>query len=324
MKLSNLENWIQGKNPSLCLFAIEIVSGIEHIYSVCQAANQINLNERVKDRAFVQRWNSFYIHSAGFYGCAWRLMLEKISPKNAEFIDSVIDAEKCKDVLLNDWIKETQGMSNIEIFDYCKEQTATMDFQLKEYIQELRNKQPKEIAFVPKTHEEDEILLFFFKVWLPCWLEYGNYLPSIMTKAVNGDYQALENLLRIDHWILEHDDIRYQWQKKMVENPLLSEDWHRAIKNKPLQNITMTHLKYLFGALIYQVFNRIDEAVQKVNAQFNLPKPKSRISAEKIYQLFTAYSQDVLGEASDPDLDSPGTFRTGVSRNKDFWNGLFE
>lgn len=64
---------------------------------------------------------------------------------------------------------------------------------------------------------------FFYRVWLPCWVLYRVYPPTMFHRARSGrtdndDSDALEDLLRLD--------------KSVLGDPLIAERWHKACKNK--------------------------------------------------------------------------------------------
>ena len=56
---------------------------------------------------------------------------------------------------------------------------------------------------------------FFFRVWIPCWILYRAYPPSLMSKARSGDMDALDDLIRLD--------------KSAVNDPRVAEHWHRIM-----------------------------------------------------------------------------------------------
>jgi hypothetical protein len=45
---------------------------------------------------------------------------------------------------------------------------------------------------------------FFMRVWLPCWMLYGEHPPRLMRRARQGDMNALQDLLRLQ-WPNETD-----------------------------------------------------------------------------------------------------------------------
>jgi hypothetical protein len=326
MSHNNIENWIKGKNALYCMFALDIVSGVDDVFAACQIAEKVDLRERLQDKAFLKNWQTMYINCAAFLGEAGKVIFEGMNDADVQLLNSITNTSEFTHTLITEWKSETENMSDKEIIDSLNECSIELEVLLKNYLKEL--KKNTELNFQLESFSEKIIkhdtLLFYYKVWLPCWIEYQQYLPDLMAKAFQGHFESIEKLLLLDQLILEHDAIRYQWQKIVYENSILADNLHKASKDSPLQNVTMTNLKYLFGALIYQVFNRTHEAIWRVNKQFNLPQVKCKISAENIYELFTAYSQDVLGLAADPDLSSPGTFRTGISRHKNYWDGLFK
>lgn len=68
----------------------------------------------------------------------------------------------------------------------------------------------------------DEILplpavQFFFLVWLPCWLEYGESARQLLERAERGDIPALERLLRLDKRVLFFPGIR-QLRDESIRN----------------------------------------------------------------------------------------------------------
>lgn len=57
------------------------------------------------------------------------------------------------------------------------------------------------VALVREGYDQPE-MLFFFKVWGPCWLLYGTSPTNLFRQARLGKVSAFEKLLRLDNSVL--------------------------------------------------------------------------------------------------------------------------
>lgn len=95
---------------------------------------------------------------------------------------------------------------------------------------------------------------FFFRVWIPCWILYRVYPPTLMRKARAGDLDALDDLLRLD--------------KSAVHDPHVAEHWHRimhggeagtktrllrAMNGQPRGGITPKKMRSFLSGMISQL-----------------------------------------------------------------------
>jgi hypothetical protein len=152
--------------------------------------------------------------------------------------------------------------------------------------------------------------LFLMKVTLPCWLLYNENCARLLRKAMLGDSDSLEKLLRLDKSLVQHPRIN-QWitHYSFQKDKRIFENLTEAIKNPPRAKVTLAKVKYCFAGFISYLTELL----------------KNRLSAPDIQNLFDAVAIDYGYDAlRDPDLpDSPEAFAKAVQRERSFWKTAF-
>lgn len=145
---------------------------------------------------------------------------------------------------------------------------------------------------------------FWIRVYLPCWLLYGEYPARLLRKARLGDIEALEKLLRLDSSALFDPKI-----SKLVHS-FRAYDKRRfgviisSFSNPPKTRLTIRRVKAFFAALIISVSSFFEH----------------RITEPEIRALYDAIAKDDGKGEIDPHIpESPHAFYMAIQREVPFW-----
>jgi hypothetical protein len=296
--------------------AIEAVEMAKVVYEICQQARDVDLADNL-GVDFISQWVGYYNAPDEFMGQLFQFLNPEASPENLEFIQSIYNRENLED-FLKGCIINAYSNQDPDLLKSLKE-------ELPDDFDDIEDDVPESLPenFFERCKTQPK-LLFYFKVWFPCWIEYGEFLPAIMQRAVQGDHTALENLIRLDPCILSHPQIQIEYQKIRCKNPSQFDYLCKVQQGKGLKELTPTNIKYLFGAYIYRLFKKMDSQMQIFAKQSGLELPKMAISVEKILDLFNQHAKRTTGQLYDGDFESVTAFKAGVSRTQSFWDNLFQ
>jgi hypothetical protein len=282
-------------------------------YEICQKARSVNLADNL-NHDFINQWVGFYDAPESFMQSLFEFLTPEVSPDELGFIPNLFNQDD-----LNEWLRTSMmGVLSDPKTDLLEEMKKPLSVYNEEKV-------PDRLPdlFFDKCKTEPRIL-FYFKVWFPCWIEYCEFLPALMTKARNGETQALEQLIRLDPVILNHPKISLEYQKIRFNNPLVFNRLCKAQQGKGLKELTPTNVKYLFGAYIYRLLKTMDSRFQLVADQFGVCFPKMAMSAETIFALFNKQAKQKQGSLYDPDFESISAFKAGISRHQSYWDNSFQ
>lgn len=208
--------------------------------------------------------------------------------------------------------KELGKITSKEEFQrkYPKEQLENSRESMRGFLGEL-------IADFVNEHDDDERekfiqflnkpeMLFFLRVFIPCFSIYGTYPQIILKQAQKGDDKALENLIRLDKSLIfdrKISEIVHQAQvaKQQQRISMIK----KAFSSNPKAKLNKTKIKYILGGLLSQISMLL----------------KHKIEAADIHRLFDAFTIDTGKGTVDPDLIvTPETFEKAIQRARDFWN----
>ncbi len=212
---------------------------------------------------------------------------------------------------LNDMLNEPTLEDQKELFDTAKIRLEKVNHLLtKDSISnrdEIRKLSKDEKRRFKKSRSRPEII-FFLRVWVPCFLIYGEYPPYLLRKARQGDDDALEKLLRLDKSLIYDHKIQAIFHletvaKKRARMTLIT----KALQNTPKAKLDIQKVKYLFAGLLSLISLVLNQ----------------RLSAIEIHRLFDAVARDTTEESIDPDLIvSPETFEKAIQRARSFWQTI--
>ena len=198
---------------------------------------------------------------------------------------------------LQEAVNELKSEDKNRIFESLKENfKAIENLIIGDHLEDSEKKQ----KFI-STPE----VLFFVRVWAPCFLLYGDYPAYILRKARQGDEEAFEKLLRLDKLLIYEPKMKKIFKKATETKArgrmsLIA----KAFRSTPKAKIEIKHIKYFFAGLLSLISIAMGQKLKAVD----------------IHNLFDAVARDTTDELVDPDLIvSPETFEKGIQRARDFW-----
>lgn len=169
-------------------------------------------------------------------------------------------------------------------------------------------------------------VVFFLRVGLPCWLEYGMPVARLLREARSKpESEAAEKLLRLDKAALEDSRIRGRYCRAAADGRTgVVERLNAALAGGPLRPVSRRKIKVALGSLVWKVFAQLDEKVKGAMDGLGITGWKGiRLTVPEVRSLFDAVARDYRGELRDMDLpESDEALYMAVRREVGFWPNL--
>ncbi|MCA9292798.1 MAG: hypothetical protein KDA20_03195 [Phycisphaerales bacterium] len=147
--------------------------------------------------------------------------------------------------------------------------------------------------------------LFFFRVWLPCWLVYHKLPGQLLREARLGDDDALDKLLRLDKSVLGDPGIAQRWHAITLRGSALERRrLVAALKGKPKGSFDGAWVRSGLAGMISQMAKTFG----------------CTATAPEIAAIFDAVEQR-NGNLVDSKLPVGESLAKAIQRNRD-WPGL--
>ncbi len=251
----------------------------------------------IMDKSHIEAWTRLYKKH--------RLIIKALWDSLQENNDTTLQSQ-LKDTLLNSIFAETPGQQKQlvhSIRNMTKKDCEEFAFNMNDFLKAMLNKLILNKSNPPKVQEGVPLeLIFLLKVHVCCWMEYGEHFHIIYRKARQGNYNAIEKLLRIDRIILHDKFIRLYFfiaKKKMFHKLKIAYD-------NPYKNLFKTwKVKSLICGFISAFFEYVG---------------KESIEPTQIRKLFDTIAFEFDDKPEDKDLqDKYDAFRKSVKRHHKFW-----
>jgi hypothetical protein len=149
-------------------------------------------------------------------------------------------------------------------------------------------------------------IIFYLRLWIPCFLIYRIYPPRLLWKARKGDKDAIEKLFRLDKLIIHDPKIKEILNKEQNDdNENKFNSMIKAIQRAPKLRPEIQKVKYSLAGLI---------SISSIALG-------QKLAAVEIHRLFDAIARDTNKEnIIDDDLAvSPETFEKAIQRYRKLW-----
>jgi len=300
--MDELEKWVKDKPKVLVILSGIYVVLTETFYLLLKESNKTLNKAGLTDVPPINLWLKFYKNSSWLAEYTKELITAEILSDSslAEWGIGLISQMYEEDTQISDILDNIKVPSEIKhyILEKVKEispEKYSLDY--RSYLDPEIN-ETKDISIEPAT-------LFFFRVYLPCWILYGEEPDILYRRAGQGDIKSLCNLLRLDKAIVNNQKIADIIHKASMD---IESDEFRKIGNafKGTKNITSKKkLKARIAALIASVFSK---------AGFQLNAPEIQALFDSVYK---SINEDAI---IDPDLPlSPHTFYQSIRKYTSFW-----
>jgi len=316
-KMKHFEEWAKDKSPIIknaSLFAATSSEVFLEFLKKIKAGDRIGKDIKLPP---LKDWLNLYRNHRKVYHGVTRFF-RQLNDETATVVDLYEEMLSGLPTLkqttpseLNDMLNELAPEDRKELFDTAKirlegfnELLANDIMNKDEDIKELSNDEKRRLK---KSHFRPA-LIFFVRVWVPCFLLYGEYPPYLLRNARHGDDAALEKLLRLDKMVIYDKKIMAIFHREAVaKNRGTMTLITKALQNTPKAKLDIQKLKYLFAGLLSLISIALGQ----------------RLTAAEIHRLFDAVAHDTSKESVDPDLIvSPETFEKAIQRARTFWQTI--
>lgn len=309
-KMVNFEKWAEGKSllikTAALQFALIPKDFLEFIEDM-KAGKKIEVYTNLPP---VKEWLNLYRNRRKVYHDVVNTLKQVVNN-----LSDIIDFYELLMSSFESLRHITQSELQEMIDELTLEERNKIVEQVKEKFKEIHDliieddEEPEELSDEEKTRIRKLLrrpeITFYIRVWIPCFLLYGDYPPYLLRKARQGDEDALEKLLRLDKSVLGDPKIMEIFHQAAVATAqgkmtLIT----KALQKTPKATFNIKNIKYLFGGLLSIISIAMGQ----------------RLTAAEIHRLFDAVTQDTIGELVDPDfIDFPEAFEKGIQRARDFW-----
>jgi hypothetical protein len=316
-KMRKLDEWAKDKPLGLVIFAQQAAVGVE---ALVKWLKSIKMEERLgndKPPVPLKEWLSLYKNHKHLQK---RLVesfrgLGGIAEYGANLAELIFDGGRyIRKMGVENFKKEMEKLSaeewrkNLEEGqkhwgEIYKLHLDDIQLDIDGKIDEDLNKKLKEALTIPE-------MIFFLKVWTPCFFQYGEYPGKLLRKARLGDMDAIEKILRVDASVIGDPKIcerfyRESWKRDKVDFNTMAKALQRGPKGKG----TRRQGKYKIAGFISSVWSSLG----------------TRITEPEIRELYDAVAHDLRKEDIDGTLpDAPESFSKQIQRYRSSWISILQ
>jgi hypothetical protein len=309
------DEWAKDKSPLLAVASFALAGSAESCLGLLQMLKSGELIENITNLPPINQWLNMYRNHRKLYkGIVGALRaLDKETSKAVDFYEFVLECfNQVKRMKPEEKWREREKISTEELqrtMDELRKKEHELeawikaiysddDFETESVDQNEARKQARRFLHTPE-------IIFYFRVWIPCFLLYGTYPPYLLRKARHGDDDAIEKLLRLDKAVIDDPKIKEIFHQSAVSKKRSKFDlMSKAIQKAPKVRIEIQTVKYTLAGLISVASIALGQ----------------RLTAAEINRLFDAIARDSEKGMIDDDLVvSPETFEKAIQRARPFW-----
>ena len=311
-KMSKLGEWAKGKPLGLVIIAQQAAVGVE---ALVKWLKSIKVEEQLgndKPPLPLKEWLSLYRNHKhlekrlieifrGFGG---------IAEYGADLVELLLEGgRQIRKIGVEGFKKELEKLSPEEkkeilevvqkgLEEFYKLHLDDIQSDIEGKVDDDLNKRLKRAFKKPE-------MIFFLKVWGPCFFLYNEYPVRLLRRARLGDMDAIEKILRVDFSVIGDPKIcelfyRASWKESKIDFNTMAKALQRGPKGKGTRN----QGKYNIAAFISSAWSTLG----------------TRITEPVIRGLYDAVAHDVKKEDIDTTLpDAPESFSRQILRYRSSW-----
>lgn len=312
-----VEKWAKGRPKLLAISAIQLVTFSDFLYETIPQAKERRLFGRQFPLPDLVSWYGLYQTPLKPI-IAFVTMIMEFSEKDQQIIAIIFAARKLHKMLKRNPNYFRENPPSPEDLQEGKKILNQIFDQIISEVNDELNPQPVdpvEKAKINKYLEDNEQELgFFFFLFVPSLLIYQTSPNLLYRKAVSGDIDSIEKLLKLDPLMLHETAVGHQIQKLRFASK--TNDYER--------------IKAAVDKLAVTDYSNIDDArkgwkVELAAIISALSKfAGKRYSTTQITKLFDAYAKDKHGVEIDTDLPVGSSFYKAIDRHIQPWHDLFQ
>jgi len=307
MSTRNVRKWAEGRPILLSAISVQIACWADDAYRFMMALRYNPKFRSVFPVHDARKWLSYYRKHRivvmtvvrDYWGLFWGNRTSSLMAKSVR--SYALNGEK--PVLA---LPQEKVVEEIERFGH--------DFsaQIWDSIEEMLSETPRtdEDRLAEWRRLSSQEAVFCFRIWFPCWLEYGLSAQHLLRQARQGDIHAIDRILRLDELTLQDPRIILQFSQAR-QNPAGGrfKRMYSALGGIPDRKLSSKNVKENIGA-----------AISIASELWG-----SRISGPDIRRLYDAIAQDRERKPIDMDFtdEEPESFSRAMRRHRPFWQPLF-
>lgn len=293
-----IDEWADGKNVMLAMYAQNLVLAADAVYESLILARKMTNYDGTDKLPSIDDWIQYYENYetviSGILGVGCDISYDERKPfvkpiykrleKALEYdYESIMPADTFR-AMISDWQKFWQAVYKSHIEDIRKEIIKGKSI-------------PKEM----QSRFKEPDFIFFFRVILPCWFEYGSTPDKMLQLAYEGKPAEIEKLLSIDRRMRNAPKIQEIYDNACASgNKRLVDRIDKAVMKKPQRPLSRQKVNVTFAAFIYRMFTEWDRAFvsfaeecKKLEIIYDVEAMKQAISRSEIRKLFNAAMKDL-------------------------------
>lgn len=298
MNLECTREWAKDKDGASSYIAIILGMIPSAIQGLCKYLTEQNVHTTLS-RSDIETWTGLYKKHRLVYRALYRDLQKEdnswivLQSKPARLLLRTICAgtPEQRKRLLRTWETIAEGDAGRYIEDISAAMSA--------WLEELAQDKPTTNTTLESWPLE---LVFYVKIYVFCWLEYKEHFTTIYRKARQGDFDAIEKLLRIDPLVLRD---RFILENYTTAPRSVSHKLQVACNNPRKDFLKISHIKSSFCGFISAFFEHVGQ---------------QPLTPVQIRELFDSLARDREREPGDEDLpDEYDAFRKAVKRYHRLW-----
>ncbi len=315
-KTKHFDKWAKDKSPLLAMASFVLAESAEDTLEFLQKFKSGKLIENILYLPPINQWLNLYRNHRKLYKGV-SSALRAIDSQTSDLVDFYEFHLGCfyesKKITPEEKSKVIDSLSPEELkenFTIAQKRARELETQMMELFNSADNvdsealdeKEEKKRA---RRFLQTPEIIFYLRVWIPCFLIYGIYPPYLLRKARSGNEDAIEKLLRLDKSIIDDPKIKETFhQASIVQKRGKFYLMTDAIQKAPKVRIEIQSVKYALAGLISVASIALGQ----------------RLTAAEINRLFDAIARDSGKGIIDEDIAvSPESFEKAVQRYRTFW-----
>jgi hypothetical protein len=292
VNMKHVREWAEGKDSLIVWMALMTTTFANEYYELSESVHEGKRLEGDIPIPSLETWFKLYRNPKRI----WKGLFNAFGMHNSDTGKSeIIRAEITRMISGN---KEKRSEESHVVIEELKEEA------INDFVSEIAEEDRKEFL---KNLTKPEII-FFIRVFAPCFTLYKIYPLELLKKAISGDDKALEQIIRLD--------------KSVIFEPKISKIIHEAQVLRAKARMTM----------IKKAFINQPKAIKMETIKFNLGGLisffsillKQKIAAVDIRNLYDAIACDMGIDAVDTDFGymTPETFAKDIQDARKMWQNI--
>ncbi len=342
------DRWADGRFRLMAMFAQVAAASADVCFEVLQAEHRNRfLTSQFARGIEIEDWLKLYLRRSWVEGIGLQMLTapEDVSARDrarsaANGVRQSLRRKMLPDTVDQAYLQRLQNVGQRQIERYYRQVHLPM---LDDLLHES-----DEIPSTVGTWLGRPEVIFIVTVAMPCWLEFQVSPWQLFKKAAQGDFQATEQLLRLDPDADKAPLIARQMFRMRQAEPKRYQMLQRASSEGLTVNRSFAEVKYLIGGLLIEWSKEIHDAIngglmseillkmspvemhQQLKRQIKIARRRisrspirCRLTASDISKLFDAVAQDRGDGPVDRDFClEPDSRDRRLRRNAKVWPSL--